>query len=90
LLDKLDELDKKAESTHLNEEEVNLKHVLNDRLVDLLREEELKWYQRAKIRNLLEEDANTKYFHLVASDKYRKTRIFHLEQEEGVISVILI
>ena len=39
LLDKLDELDKKVESIHLNEEEVNLKHVLNDRLADLLREE---------------------------------------------------
>ena len=83
LLDKLDELDKKAEYIHLNEEEVNLKHVLNDRLADLLREEELKWYQRAKIRNLLEGDANTKYFHLVASGKHRKTRIFRLEQEEG-------
>jgi len=83
LLNKLDELDKKAESIHLNEEEVNLKHVLNDRLADLLREEELKWYQRAKIRNLLEGDANTKYFHLVASGKHRKTRIFRLEQEEG-------
>jgi len=86
LLDKLDELDKKVESIHLNEEEVNLKHVLNDRLADLLREEELKWYQRAKIRNLLEGDVNTKYFHLVASGKHRKTRIFRLEQEEGVIS----
>ena len=52
-MDKLDELDKNTESIHLNAE-VNLKHVLNDRLVDLLREEELKWYQRAKVRNLLE------------------------------------
>ena len=60
--------------------------MLNDRLADLLREEELKWYQRAKVRNLLEGDANTKYFHLVVSGKHRKTRIFRLEQEEGVIS----
>jgi len=60
--------------------------VLNDRLADLLREEELKWYQRAKVRNLLEGDANTKYFHLVASGKHRKTQIFRLEHEEGVIS----
>ena len=53
MLDKLDELDKNAESIHLDAD-VNMKHVLNDRLVDLLREEELKQYQRAKVRNLLE------------------------------------
>jgi hypothetical protein len=33
---------------------VILKHVLQDRLAKLLREEKIKWYQRAKVRNLLE------------------------------------
>jgi hypothetical protein len=28
---------------------VILKHVLKDRLAKLLREEEIKWYQRAKV-----------------------------------------
>jgi hypothetical protein len=42
LLNKLDTLDKKAEVLMLSEAELNLKHVLNDRLADLLREEELK------------------------------------------------
>lgn len=69
LLDKLDEMDKKAELTPLNPNELNLKHVMNDRLAELLREEELKWYQRAKVKNLLEGDANMKYFHLVANGK---------------------
>jgi hypothetical protein len=32
LLEKLDELDKKAESTLLDQNELNLKHVLNERL----------------------------------------------------------
>ena len=41
----------------------------------------MKWYQRAKLKHLLEEDANTKYYHLVANRKHRKTRIFQLEQE---------
>ena len=86
MLDKLDELVKKAETMLLTSQEVNLKHVLNERLAELLREEELKWYQRAKTRDLLEGDANTKYFQLVASGKYRKIRIFQLGQEEGVIS----
>jgi mannosylglycoprotein endo-beta-mannosidase len=58
---------------------------MNKRLADLLREEELKWYQRAKAKNLLEGDANTKYFHLVANGKHRKSHIFRLEQEEGLI-----
>jgi hypothetical protein len=85
LLEKLDELDKKAESTLLDQNELNLKHVLNKRLSELLREEEIKWYQRAKVNDLLEGDANTKYFQLVANGKHMKTRIFRLEQEEGLI-----
>jgi len=85
LLDKLDELDKKAENLLLNETELNLKHVLSERLVELLREEEVKWYQRAKVKHLLEGDANTKYFHLLANGRHRKTRIFQLEDGDTII-----
>jgi len=46
-----------------------------------VREEEIKWYQRTKVKNLLEGDANTN-FHLVANGKHRKTRIFMLEQDD--------
>lgn len=81
---KLDELDK-VESTPLNQSEFDLKHVINDRLATHLREEEIKWYQRAKVKNLLEGDVNMKYFHLVANGKHRKMRIFQLDQEEAVI-----
>ena len=64
MLDKLDQLGEEAEPILLDEIELNLKHLLNERLADLLREEELmKWYQRAKVNNLLERDAHTKYFH---------------------------
>ena len=62
ILNKLDELDKKAEITPLQPVEIDWKHVLNERLAELLREEELKWYQRAKVKNLLEGDANTIFF----------------------------
>ena len=89
LLDKLSDLDKKAETILLTSDELNLKHSLLERLAQLLREEEIKWYQRAKVKNLLEGDANTKYFHLVANGKHRKTRIFQLEQEEGLICGML-
>jgi hypothetical protein len=83
---KLDELDKKAETAILNEFELDLKHVLNERLAELLREEELKWYQRAKVKHLLEGDANTKYYHLLANGRHRKTRIFRLEDGNNIIS----
>jgi hypothetical protein len=44
ITNKLDELDEKAESTMLLPHEVNLKHCLNARVIQLLREEEIRWY----------------------------------------------
>jgi hypothetical protein len=79
----LDALDKKAELAALNDSERNLKHVLNQRLAELLREEELKWYQRTKVKHLLEGDANIKFYHLLANGRHRKTRIFQLEDGDG-------
>jgi hypothetical protein len=37
------------------------------------------------VKELLEGDLNTKYFQLVANDKYRKLRIFQLQHEDQVI-----
>nr|ABA95978.2 retrotransposon protein, putative, unclassified [Oryza sativa Japonica Group] len=85
LLAKADELDKKAKMQCLSEQELNLKNYLKNRLALLLREEEIKWYQRAKTKRIVDGDRNTKYYHLIANGKHRKTRIFQLEQEEGVI-----
>jgi hypothetical protein len=48
ILDTLDELDKKAENSPLVPNEIDLKQYLNNRLAELLREEEIKWYQRDK------------------------------------------
>ena len=79
------DIDKKAENSLLDESELNLKHVLNERLAEILWEEELKWYQRAKVKHLLEGDANTKYYHLLANGRHRKTRIFQLEDGHNVI-----
>jgi hypothetical protein len=53
--------------------------------VHLLREEEIKWYQRVKVKDLLEGDSNTKYFQLVANGKHRKTRFFQLQHEDTII-----
>jgi uncharacterized protein (DUF488 family) len=51
----------------------------------MLREKEIKWYQRAKVKELLEEDSNSKYFQLIANGKHRKTRIFQLQHEDRII-----
>jgi mannosylglycoprotein endo-beta-mannosidase len=84
LLSLLEDLDKKAESDHPSDQEVNLKHY-KERLVTLLREEELKWYKRAKVKTLLEGDANTRFFHLVANGKHQKQQNFKLEDDQGVV-----
>jgi hypothetical protein len=85
LLRKAEELDKKAESQLLSQQDWDLKQCVHVRLTQLLREEELKWFQRAKTTRVLKGDSNTKYFHMVANGKRRKTRIFRLEQEDGIV-----
>jgi hypothetical protein len=67
----------------LLQHEVDMKRCLKKRLVQLLREEEIKGYQRSKSKSdkLLMGDSNTKYFHLLANGKHRKTSIFQLEDD---------
>jgi hypothetical protein len=50
---KIEQLDKNAEMTILSPQEVDLKYCLKIRLLQLLREEEIKWYQRSKSEKLL-------------------------------------
>jgi hypothetical protein len=59
---------------------------LNNRLSQLLREEELRWYQRFKAKHLLEGDSNTKYFQLLANGRHRKSRIFQVQNGSQIIS----
>jgi hypothetical protein len=70
ILNMLDSLDKKAENIMLQPDELNLKQCLNNRLAHMLREEEIKWSQWAKVKELLEGDYNTKYFQFIANGKY--------------------
>jgi hypothetical protein len=78
IMNKLEQLDKKAECTMLSPHKLDVKHCLNVRLMQLLREEEIKWYQRSKSNKLLQGNGNTWYFHLVANGKQRKSHIFQL------------
>ena len=85
LLALLDDLDKKAENAPLSDQDINLKHYLKEHLVLLLREEEIKWYERAKVKTLLEGDDNTRFFHLVANGKHQKQHIYKLENDQGAV-----
>src|SRR3954470_10319096 len=51
----------------------------------MLREEELRWYQRSKSNFILKGYANTKYFQNVANGRHRKKSIHTLNQDEGLI-----
>jgi hypothetical protein len=53
LLRKAEKLDKKAESQLLSQREWDLKQSIHERLNQLLREEELRWFQRAKTTKIL-------------------------------------
>jgi hypothetical protein len=45
----------------------------------------LKWYQRSKAKHLLQGDANTKYFQLLANGRLRKSRIYQLQNGEQIV-----
>jgi hypothetical protein len=59
----IDDLDAIAEVRPLTTHEIELKSQYNAKLAGLLREEELKWYQRSKAQFMLEGDSNTTYVH---------------------------
>ena len=76
-------LDTQAENRTLTDEERNQLESARDDLIKLLREEEIKYYQRAKVTDVLLGDNNTRYFQMVANGKHRKKHIFSLEHEGG-------
>ena len=81
----IDKLDIQSETCPLSSLERDELRVANDQLSKLMREEESKWTQGAKVKHIQEGGYNTKYFHLIANGKHRKKKIFQLEQEEGTI-----
>ena len=82
LLSLIQSLDVKAETTVLPAAELHAKLDAEMRLKELLREEELKWALQAKVQRVVQRDANTQFFHMIANGKHRRKRIFQLEQDE--------
>lgn len=85
LLNLINHLDIKAERGTLLAQDRADKAEAEQKLKHLLREEELKWAMRAKVRQVVEGDDNTQIFHLIANGRHRKKKIFQLEQDEGTI-----
>jgi hypothetical protein len=81
----IDEIEALAETRSLSPHEIESKSQYNAQLAFMLREEELKWYQRSKVQFILEGDSNTRYFHSVANGRHRKKLIHSLVQDEGTI-----
>ena len=67
-------LDTTAETRRLTEEEREELEAARDDLIKILREEELRYYQRAKTSNVLLGDNNTRYFQMIANGKHRKKK----------------
>ena len=81
----IDELEDFAEVRPLSPQEIEFKNQCNAEIAGLLREEELKWYQRSKSQFILEGDSNTRFFHSLANGRHRKKLIHSLNQDEGLI-----
>jgi len=72
-------LDVEAEERDLSDAEREQLALARDSLSALLREEELKYFQRAKVKDVLLGDNNTRYFQMIANGKHRKKHIYFLE-----------
>ena len=83
----IDTLDKIAEVRPLSATEIEQKSHLNEQIARLLREEEIKWYQRCKSDSIVQGDDNMKYFQMLANGRHRKKRIFSFDQDKGRIEV---
>jgi hypothetical protein len=81
----IDDLDALAETTPLSPQQIEIKNQSNAKIACLLREEEIKCYQRSKSKFILEGDSNTRYFHSVANGRHRKKLIHSLSQDECMI-----
>ncbi|XP_073359806.1 uncharacterized protein [Aegilops tauschii subsp. strangulata] len=88
LTEEYNDLDIKSETVPLSDlEKLRMKNLLSE-LHNLWIVEEVKARQRAKDRDILEGDRNTKYFQTVANQRRRKTLINALEGRNGTTNDI--
>jgi hypothetical protein len=78
-------LDIAAETRVLIHDERDQLYKARDDLSKLLREKDIKYYERAKPIDILFGDSKTRYFQKFANGKHRKKRIFPLDHENEKI-----
>ncbi|WJX64016.1 hypothetical protein P8452_48843 [Trifolium repens] len=61
----------------------NLEHRLQSELSDILKKEELMWFQRSRAKWLRDGDRNTRYYHLKTVKRRRQNNILMLKDEQG-------
>jgi hypothetical protein len=62
---------------------INLEHKLQQELNDIMRKEELMWFQRSRAKWLRDGDRNTHYYHLKTVTRRRKNNVIMLKNEQG-------
>lgn len=85
ILNELDKIDKNAGKFELSAHDREEQKMLRAQLQRLVKQEEMKWLQRYKDREIRDGDNNSKYYHAKANGRKRKKNIFSLNQDEGVI-----
>uniref|UniRef100_J3M899 Uncharacterized protein n=1 Tax=Oryza brachyantha TaxID=4533 RepID=J3M899_ORYBR len=81
----MEEIDKLCEVNGMTYIQKEKRDQLEKQLKIMMREDEIKWFQRSKEKEIIEGDNNTKYYNAKANGSKRKDSIEYLEQEEGVI-----
>ncbi|KAG9441971.1 hypothetical protein H6P81_017825 [Aristolochia fimbriata] len=74
----VDALDAREEGTPLSLEEFSERNMASHCLRNLISHERIIWKQRARYRWLKEEDANTRFFHAIASARRQSNRVSSL------------
>jgi hypothetical protein len=85
ILDSLEELDTKG----LDQKEPELwatRYLLEAKLDNIYLKEECYWQRRSRERWLTMGDSNTRFFHSCANRARRKTKIYSLETEDGLVT----
>ncbi|KAK1694372.1 hypothetical protein QYE76_011069 [Lolium multiflorum] len=85
LLAQVADLDRRADSSGLDEDDWALRYFLEDQLITLDRLDEEYWRQRSRLQWTLEGDSCTAYFHAIANGRRRKCAIPRLITDQGEI-----
>ena len=75
LLQLINDLDLKAEFGLLDASDRTTKKQVEEKIRNLLEEEEMKWALRAKVLKVVQGDDNTQFFHMVVNGKHKKKKI---------------